>query len=524
MLDAFEVTEENWRDADGAAPALRDLRVAPLRRAARSPRSPPTRRSRRWSGRSLSSGQLAQVTASPTSTARGPTRGATSSRSRRPASPPTTGATASLRARHGLRRLRHRARPRRPAPRAHLRRRRAAPCSASTRTPSASTRCARGRMPFKEPGTDELLDARRSPPAGSRSPSAPPTPPRPTPSCSRSARRPSRTSRSTWATSARRSTTCCRSCAPGHLARPALHGRPGHDRVRRRLPREAARLRASARTCSSPTCPSGSPPTASWTRSARCRASSAASARRPASTPRRLFEALRRADRADHAGPGRAREDLDQHPALRDVRAAQPPDDGLRALRRERLRRHRADQPRLPARRHRAARASPPAPACARTSRSPRSAPTPRACCWPSRGSTRACRCSSSRASSAACGDLRDRKVAVLGLAFKGDTDDERDSLAAQADPPARARARRRRGPRPASSPTPTAAFDEAVRGRRRRRRRHQPLRVLPPGVARRRSPTLAAEDCLVVDPWNAFGAAQVFAYATEVAPRSRGA
>jgi UDP-N-acetyl-D-mannosaminuronic acid dehydrogenase len=27
-----------------------------------------------------------------------------------------------------------------------------------------------------------------------------------------------------------------------------------------------------------------------------------------------------------------------------------------------------------------------------------------------------------------------------------------------------------------------------------------------------------AARDCLVVDPWNAFGAAQVFAYASEVA------
>ena len=65
----------------------------------------------------------------------------------------------------------------------------------------------------------------------------------------------------------------------------------------------------------------------------------------------------RRADRADDAGAGRAGEDLDQHPALRDVRAAEPADDGLRAPRRERLRRHRADQPRLPARRDGAARA-----------------------------------------------------------------------------------------------------------------------------------------------------------------------
>ena len=64
-------------------------------------------------------------------------------------------------------------------------------------------------------------------------------------------------------------------------------------------------------------------------------------------------------------GAGRAGEDLDQHPALRAVRAAQPPDDGVRAVRRERVRGDRPDQPRLPARRDRRARASP-AGACLR--------------------------------------------------------------------------------------------------------------------------------------------------------------
>ena len=113
----------------------------------------------------------------------------------------------------------------------------------------------------------------------------------------------------------------------------------------------------SAPTCSSPTPPSASPPGASWRRSARCRASSAASASARARSRRALFEGLRRADRADHAGPGRAGEDLDQHPALRHLRPAQPADDGLRAARRERVRGDRPDQPRLPARRHRAARA-----------------------------------------------------------------------------------------------------------------------------------------------------------------------
>ena len=52
-------------------------------------------------------------------------------------------------------------------------------------------------------------------------------------------------------------------------------------------------------------------------------------------------------------GAGRAGEDLDQHPALHAVRAAQPPDDGVRAVRRERVRGDRPDQPRLPARRDR---------------------------------------------------------------------------------------------------------------------------------------------------------------------------
>ncbi|CAA9516862.1 MAG: UDP-glucose/GDP-mannose dehydrogenase, partial [uncultured Solirubrobacteraceae bacterium] len=67
---------------------------------------------------------------------------------------------------------------------------------------------------------------------------------------------------------------------------------------------------------------------------------------------RRAVRGLRRAHRPDDAGPGRAGEDLDQHHAVRDVRAAEPADDGLRAVRRQRLRRHRAHQPRLSARGH----------------------------------------------------------------------------------------------------------------------------------------------------------------------------
>ena len=114
-------------------------------------------------------------------------------------------------------------------------------------------------------------------------------------------------------------------------------------------------------------------------------------------------------------------------------------------------------------------------------------------------------------------GSLRDRRVAVLGLAFKRDTDDERDSLShklvrllereladvAVHDP---------------RVPTPTATLEEAVEG--------ADVVVVatnhsdysgPGAFARLRG--LIAPDCLVVDPWNAFGSAQVFAFADELSP-----
>src|SRR5215210_5140759 len=116
-------------------------------------------------------------------------------------------------------------------------------------------------------------------------------------------------------------------------------------------------------------------------------------------------------------------------------------------------------------------------------------------------------------------GDLRERKVAVLGLAFKRDTDDERDSLShklirllereladvAVHDPVVA---------------TPTAGFEEAVSSA-------DVVMVATNHSAYSNAEALAtiartaAPDCLVVDPWNAFGAAQVFAYASEVAALS---
>jgi UDP-N-acetyl-D-mannosaminuronic acid dehydrogenase len=113
-------------------------------------------------------------------------------------------------------------------------------------------------------------------------------------------------------------------------------------------------------------------------------------------------------------------------------------------------------------------------------------------------------------------GSLRERRVAVLGLAFKRDTDDERDSLAyklvrllereladvAVHDPVVA---------------TPTAAFEEAVSG--------ADVVVVATNHSAYSTPEglravaeLAGPDCLVVDPWNALGTAQVFAYVAEVA------
>jgi UDP-N-acetyl-D-mannosaminuronic acid dehydrogenase len=104
----------------------------------------------------------------------------------------------------------------------------------------------------------------------------------------------------------------------------------------------------------------------------------------------------------------------------------------------------------------------------------------------------------------------------VLGLAFKRDTDDERDSLAhklvrllereladvAVHDP---------------HVPSPTSSFEDAVSDA-------HAIVVATNHSAFSRTGTLhviadaAAGDCLVVDPWDALGTGQVFAYVAEVA------
>jgi UDP-N-acetyl-D-mannosaminuronic acid dehydrogenase len=113
-------------------------------------------------------------------------------------------------------------------------------------------------------------------------------------------------------------------------------------------------------------------------------------------------------------------------------------------------------------------------------------------------------------------GALADRKIAVLGLAFKADTDDERDSLAHKlirmlerelADVAVH-------DPRVS---TPTVPLEEALDG--------AAAVVVATNHSEFRDPrTLeaiaqqAGEECLVVDPWNCWGAAQVFAYSSEIA------
>jgi UDP-N-acetyl-D-mannosaminuronic acid dehydrogenase len=113
-------------------------------------------------------------------------------------------------------------------------------------------------------------------------------------------------------------------------------------------------------------------------------------------------------------------------------------------------------------------------------------------------------------------GTLADRKVAVLGLAFKADTDDERDSLAHKLirllereladvvvhDP---------------HVATPTASFEEAIDGADLLVIAANHSEFCDPGVLASIAERTAS-DCLVVDPWNCWGAAQVFAYASELA------
>ncbi len=112
-------------------------------------------------------------------------------------------------------------------------------------------------------------------------------------------------------------------------------------------------------------------------------------------------------------------------------------------------------------------------------------------------------------------GGLESKKVAVLGLTFKRDTDDERDSLSpklirllereladvAICDPYAQS----------PTQPLPEAVQDADVVVVATNHSEFERPETLETITDR------AHKDCLIVDPWNALGTAQVFAYAAEV-------
>ena len=178
--------------------------------------------------------------------------------------------------------------------------------------------------------------------------------------------------------------------------RPAQHGLPGHDRLRRRSTSPSAAARVDVAFC---------PERIAEGHALEELALAAPDRRRrrrraPATAPRRCSARWRaKTIRTTHQG-GRAGEAVHQHLALHEVRGRQPVLHDRRPGRR-RLHEHPARDPRgLPARGGPArARASPPARACSRTRCSwPPSRPTTSRSARPRCRSTRACRPTSSSA------------------------------------------------------------------------------------------------------------------------------
>jgi UDP-N-acetyl-D-mannosaminuronic acid dehydrogenase len=113
-------------------------------------------------------------------------------------------------------------------------------------------------------------------------------------------------------------------------------------------------------------------------------------------------------------------------------------------------------------------------------------------------------------------GSLRGLKVAVLGLSFKADTDDDRDSLShklvrllereladvAVHDPHVQ---------------TPTQSFDDAVLDADAVVIATNHSEFRGPGVLRAIADS-ARSEAVIADPWDTFGAGQVFSYAAEIA------